>query len=498
MKKVLLAVAVVFSLNMANAQQKNILLQTDFWKKNPDVEAVKAEIAKGNDPAQLDMRQMDPTSLAINAEAPLATIKFMVTQKGNSVTKGTHHSRTYLHWAVAKGNLDLMNYLITKGADINKGDSYGTPPVAYAAATGQQNTAVYEVFFKLGIDPKKKYNNGANLLLSSIAADKDLKLATYFASKGMSLNDVDADGATAFDYAARTGNTDFLKTLAAKGVKATANALYNASLGGRNTASSLAVYQYLVDDFKLDAKFTNKEGNNVLHAIVRKPNQEEIINYFLAKGVTINQANEEGNTPFLNAAAGKNTVLVERLLPLVSNINAVNAKGESALTLAVSNGSPEMVALLLAKGADVKVLDTDGNNLLYYLVQHYRSSPMGAATPAKDEFAEKLAILTAKGLSVNTLQKDGSSLFHVAIAKSDLRLLQKIAALNVDVNAKNKEGLTVLHRAALLAKNDEILKYLVSIGANKSIKTDFDETAFDLAAENKFLTTNKIAIDFLK
>ena len=157
-----------------------------------------------------------------------------------------------------------------------------------------------------------------------------------------------------------------------------------------------------------------------------------------------------------------------------------------------------MVALLLAKGADVKVLDTDGNNLLYYLVQHYRSSPMGAATPAKDEFAEKLAILTAKGLSVNTLQKDGSSLFHVAIAKSDLRLLQKIAALNVDVNAKNKEGLTVLHRAALLAKNDEILKYLVSIGANKSIKTDFDETAFDLAAENKFLTTNKIAVDFLK
>ncbi|RYG20136.1 MAG: ankyrin repeat domain-containing protein, partial [Chitinophagaceae bacterium] len=179
-------------------------------------------------------------------------------------------------------------------------------------------------------------------------------------------------------------------------------------------------------------------------------------------------------------------------------------KGESALTQAVSMGSPEVVAYLIGKGANVKVEDQVGNNLAYYLVQNYRPAggPAGpgaqAAAAPKDEFAEKLALLTAKGLNATAPQKDGSTLYHIAIARMDLGLLKKLTDLKVNVNTKNKEGVTVLHKAALTSKNDEILKYLVSIGADKTIKTDFDETAFDLASENEFLTKNKVAVAFLK
>jgi len=507
MKKVALIASFVFAFSAANAQNRNTLLQADFWRQKPNVEAVKAEIAKGSNPAESDQRAFDATAMAINADAPLETVKFLLDQPGNPVTKGTHHSRTYLHWAAAKGNVELVNELLKRGADKDKADSYGTPVVAYAASTGQANTALYDTFFKLGADPKKKYTNGANLLLLSVDSDKDLKLSDYFISKGLSFKDVDAEGATAFDYAARSGNIDFLKAVLAKGAKPTNLALYYASQGGRNSSASLELYKYLVEDLKLNPSATNKEGNNVLHSIVRRPNQQEIINYFLAKGVDVNKANEEGVTPFMNAAAGRDLALVELLSTNVKDINAVNKKGESALTEAIAHGSAEVAAFLIGKGANVKIEDAAGNNLAYYLVESYRPAGRpggpGAGGPGgsqsqKDEFAEKLNLLTAKGLDINAPQKDGSTLYHIAIARLDLGLLKKLTDLKVNVNAKNKEGNTVLHRAALISKDDEILKYLVSIGADKAIKTEFDETAYDLAAENKFLSQKNISVNFLK
>ncbi|RZK41716.1 MAG: ankyrin repeat domain-containing protein [Pedobacter sp.] len=495
MKKIIFLASLVFSLNTVNAQTSNTLLQQDFWKQKPTVEAVKAEIAKGNSPSELDGRSMDPTSFAINNEAPIETIKFMLTQEGNGLGKGTHHSRTYLHWAAGRGNVELVNYLISKGSDIEKGDSYGYSPLVFAATGSQQNTALYDVFFKAGVDAKKKYKNGETLLLLGVSGDKDLKLTNYFISKGLSLDDIDSEGATAFDYAAKSGNIELLKTLASKGVKPTHNALVYASIGGRASSASLDVYKYLVEDLKLDPKKATQTGNNVLHAIVRKPNQDEIINYFLAKGVDVNKANAEGNTPFMNAAAGRNLKLVELLSAKVKDINAVNEQGESALALAVTTGSPEVVSFLISKGANVKIEDKAGHNLGYYLVQSYRA-PRGQDD--KDEFTEKANILASKGLNLSLAQKDGSTLYHAAIAKSDLGLLKKLNNLKINVNAKNKEGMTVLHRAALIAKDDEILKYLVTIGADKAIKTEFDETAYDLASENEFLTKKKVAVSFLK
>ena len=47
-------------------------------------------------------------------------------------------------------------------------------------------------------------------------------------------------------------------------------------------------------------------------------------------------------------------------------------------------------------------------------------------------------------------------------------------------------------------KDDQLIKYLISIGADKEIKTEFGETAFDLAKENELLINSNIDINFLK
>ncbi len=501
-KKFFISFALLTGL-LVNAQ-KNSLLEQSFWKTAPDVNAVKAEIAKGNDPSESNDRAFDAVVMAINNDAPVATIKFLLEQPGNSVKKPTHDNRIYLHWAAGKGNVEIVQYLIDKGSDINLEDSHSSFPITAAASAGVSNTAIYEAFFKAGIDPKKKYQDGANLLLMAIPSDKTLAISNYFISKGLSLNDVDANGNTAFNYVAKTGNIPLLKALLEKGVKYNDNALILAAQGSRRESNTLETYKYLVDDLKIKPTATSKSGETVLHFLANKSNQTEIINYFLAKGVDVNKADNEGNTPLMIAAAAREINCLEQLLPIVKNSNAQNEKGESALTMAVKSGSPEAVALLLEKGAAINILDKEGNNLGFYLMQSYRPQmgmgrgPEAANAPRQDPFAAKIKLLQDKGLNLATPQKDGNTLYHLATIKNDLTLLKKIADLNIDINLKNKDGLTALHKAAMVAKDDTLLKYLLSIGAKKDITTDFDESAYALAKENESLTKKNISIEFLK
>jgi ankyrin repeat protein len=491
-KKLFISITLVAAL-YSNAQQKNTLLEATFWKTAPNLETVKAEIAQGNNPSQTNPNAFDVTVLAINNDAPNETIKFLLDQPGNPVTKPTHDNRIYLHWAAYKGNVEMAEYLIRKGSDINLEDSHGATPADFAATSGQTNPALYEAFFKAGLNPTKKYNDGANLLLLSIAFDKNLALAEYFTTKGMSLKDVDNNGNTAFNYAARVGNIELLKKIAAKGIKYNDHALFFAAQGNRRETTSLEAYKYLVEELKLKPTAVNKSGENIFHLLAAKPNQAEIVKYFLGKGVDANKVDKEGNTPLIKAAASRETVVLEQLLAVTKDINSKNSKGESALTIAVKSGTPENVALLLNKGADVNVTDKDGNNLGVYLIQSYRPESKGP-----DPLETKIKLVQDKGLNLAAAQKDGSTLYHLAVVKNDLTLLKKLASLNIDINAKNKDGMTALHKAAMISKNDEILKYLISIGAKKDIKTEFDESAYALAKENESFIKQNVSIDFLK
>jgi len=521
MKKLLIALLTISSF-VAQAQ-KNIFLDQAFWQGSPDISVIKAEIEKGADPLQSNAMSMDGVVMAINAQAPNATIEYVLSLPGADVNKLTHDGRTYLHWAANRGNAELTEYLLKKGAKNDIEDSHATTPLLFAASSGQQNTKIYDLFIAHGVDIKKVLNqDGANLLLLAVANDKELTLTNYFISKGLDLNSADAAGNNAFAYAAKSGNIDLLKALIQKEVKPNANAMLMAAQGGGGRrggsgGATLVCYQYL-ESLGIKPTTTAKNGGNVLHALVRKQNQNDIIQYFLTKGVDVNQLDEEGNTVFMDAAsANRDTAVLAMLIPHVKNINAANQKGATALTLAVRN-SADVMRYLITKGADANVLDKAGNNLAYYVMESYRVQGPGQAFGGQgqagqlqaggerqfngankgEDFDAKLNILKEKGLDVTAPQKNGNTLYHLAIAKNDITLLKRLDPLHIDINAKNKEGLTALHKAALIAKDDTMLKYLLSIGAKKDAVTGFKETAYDLASENESLVKNNVSVNFLK
>src|SRR5688572_7285688 len=277
-----------------HAQQKNVFLDPAFWQTKPGPDAIKLEIAKGNNPAEYNQGNFDPVVLAINGGAPNESVKFLLNQKGNDVNKLTHDGRTYIFWAASKGNTEMMEHLISKGAKIaGQQDNHGYSVLNFAANGGQKDTKVYDLCLKNGADLKKDLTHeGANALLLALPSDADGKITEYFISKGLSLKSTDAQGNTAFNYAARAGNIELMKSLKEKGVPFTDNAMIMAAQGNRRGAAPVETFQYL-ETLGIKPTVLSKSGENVLHLIVRRPGQEKVIRYFLDKGVKVDQVNND-------------------------------------------------------------------------------------------------------------------------------------------------------------------------------------------------------------
>ena len=280
--KILTIVFVVFAASALQAQ-KNVFLERSYWKSAPDVIAIQDEIQNGSDATQLNSNGFDATVYAILEQAPDASIKYLLSLDGNGVNKITHDGRTYIFWAAYKGNVSLMEYLLSKGAKTNLLDDHGNTILNFAASTGQKNTKVYDFCLREGASLTKDLDHdGANALLLIAPYDTDFSLLDYFTNKGLSLKSVDANGNTAFNYAAKTGNITNLKALLAKGVTYTDNAMLMAAGGTRSTTNTIELYQYL-ESLKINPSATGKNGENALHLIVRKEKQANIIKYFISQ-----------------------------------------------------------------------------------------------------------------------------------------------------------------------------------------------------------------------
>lgn len=478
-----------------SAQDSNVFLEREFWKAGPNVEEIQQKISEGHDPAATDEHAFDGVSYGIIDNAPLESIKFMLTQEGNSVDKPTHGSVTYLLWAAYKGNKELVKHLLELGSDPQMATSRGTNILAMAAIGGVEDTEMYDLIFSQGVAVQSENSIGANALhlLAGSSAD-DEAIFQYLADKGISWESKDQEGNGLFNYAARGGNLKIMKMCAEKGLDYSLlnsrgeNALFFASYGRKRSQVQLETFQYL-ESLGLEVDLVNWEGKTPLHNAIRKANAE-VVDFFLERGVNINQIDEEGNTVMINSAWG-NVEAMEKIIPLVADINQQNHEGHSALTLAIRRGADKAVDLLIAKGADIHQVDAVGNNLLYYAFENFRSS-------REEVFAHIIDTLVGEGLKASPDYVDGNTLAHLAIEKNSPFLLKKAISLGCDLNHKNEIGINTLHLAAMKAKDERLIAILLDAGADKRILTDFDESAYELAAQNELLGEKEVNIGFLR
>lgn len=493
MKKILILTVIAPLLLFAQRHKSdNILHSYEFWKGQPSLELVKEKIKEGNDPVKTNRSAFDATSYAIMAKNHVATIDYLLSLPGNNINKPTHDGRTYLIWSGYAGNVDVMKLLLSKGADTKIQGSHGFNWFTFTVNAGHENTDIYDLMVTNGVDLKETNRAGANAILLLASHSKDGKIIKYFQGKGLDIHATDKQGNNILFYAAKKGNLDLLKKYVAQGFDYKKintegeNMVLYASHGSRGYSNPIEVYQYF-DTLELDFTLVNNNGQNALHNIVSGAKDEAIIDFFINKGIDVNKKDNKGNTAFLNAAKGNNLLALKKLTPLTKDINQQNREGFAAITFATQRVNLETFEFLKQKGANVNVVDQDGNNLFYHLFNAY-----GRRT-ARD-FEPFVNALTNAEVSFKNASKNESPL-HIAIAKGEQKLIAKALELGSDINQRNSDGLTPLHLAAMKAKDVKLLKMLIKKGANKKAVTDFDESVYDLAKENELL---KGDLSFLK
>lgn len=487
----------IFFIGTSIYSQENLFFERSFWKEKPSIEEIKKNRSNINSLTALNPNGFDAVVYAILSEVPNQTIIYLLEDEENGVNKLTHDKRTYVFWAAYKNNVELMKYLIENGARMDLKDAHHYSVLTFAAATGQTNKAIYELCIANGIDIKNDLDeHGANALLLLIPYLEDFEMVTYFEKNGLSLSDLDSLGNNVFNYVVKTGNKIMAEKLISKGIaldildKNSNNAMLMATIGTRRGANSLAFFEYL-KKVGVQVDITNKKGVNPIHNLAYKCKDITVFDFFEKNDVKSDVLDLEGNTALMNTSMYNDIEVVKYLVSKTKKINRVNKNGHSALTNAVEHNTHKIVQYLLKEGANVNIQDIDGNNLTYYLMKSYTSSRI-------DDFSNKLETLRIAGLDVSKKQNNNNNYLHLAIEKNDLNLLNMLQKFPVNINEKNSDGLTVLHKAAMTSADDSILKYLIFIGADKNSKTDFGETAFALAKENELLKMNNTNLDFLR
>lgn len=250
-----------------------------------------------------------------------------------------------------------------------------------------------------------------------------------------------------------------------------------------------------------------KDNNNMLMLLINgAPENEEKYRYMkflITNGIDVNEKTQQGYSALSYATyLGTSERVVGILLEMGARVNIQDNNGKTPLMNAVSTLIPAerkiaKVKMLLSNGADPNIRDKNGATAIDY----------AGRESGRPETSEIIKLLIEKGATVNHKDNQGNEPLMAAVRgyggrgsngqKRGLKhgrtfgvgIVEDLLDRGANVNATDKAGNSPLIYAVKYYSNDnsQLIKLLISRGADVNQANNFQETSFSLAVEQLML-----------
>uniref|UniRef100_A0A8D2PDY8 K Homology domain-containing protein n=1 Tax=Zosterops lateralis melanops TaxID=1220523 RepID=A0A8D2PDY8_ZOSLA len=370
--------------------------------------------------------------------------------------------------ACSDGDVNAVRKLLDEGRSVNEHTEEGESLLCLACSAGYYELA--QVLLAMHANVEDRGNKGDITPLMAAASGGYVDIVKLLLVHGADVNAQSSTGNTALTYACAGGFVDVVKVL----LKAGANIedhnenghtplMEAASAGHVEVARVLLEYGAGINthsnEFK-ESALTLACYKGILAALL------------IERGANLEEVNDEGYTPLMEAAREGHEEMVALLLAQGeipwrwrANINAQTEETqETALTLACCGGFSEVADFLIKAGADIE---------------------LGCSTPlmeaAQEGHLELVKYLLAAGANVHATTATGDTALTYACENGHTDVADVLLQAGADLEHESEGGRTPLMKAAR-AGHLCTVQFLISKGANVNRATaNNDHTVVSLA-----------------
>lgn len=351
---------------------------------------------------------------------------------------------TPLHVAVVEGYINIAQLLFTHGADINSRSADECAPLHLASEVG--NLELGKWLLNNGADVNPQQANGFTPLhLATIHGHFDV--SKMLLEHNANINALDYDQSTPFLNASASGNADLMRLLL---------------------------------NHHADVHVRNKMGYTPLHMATSSTislatslavDHLEVVRILLALNVEVNARDCDGSTPLVNASAKGSIDVIQLLLDSNAVADVTDNRGQTPLHIAASCNRLEVTRILLGRNdVEVDAQDNEGLTALH--------SASGAWPEGHPEVVK---LLLDRGAKAHVRDNGGNTALHIAAFHGCLEVSCILLRHNAEIDARNDNGSTPLLRASKAGHLD-VVQLLLSHDADAHVRDSNGNTALHLAA----------------